>query len=465
MGKKSAFEKQLRGALKGAAQGVGRATGISHQVNVAKKLDSQAVMRAITSGAVNAARREVKFAGNDLAGRGAYMAGRGAYMAGRGSYDDLNPDMPGMHNNLYAGGSAKKHDPQMNGKRMENGSVVFTKKEYVTSINSTGSADFSVQSFQVNPGLSAVFPFLAQLADNFTEYEALQMRFIYEPVVSPMSASSVGSLGTIIMASDANAAYPTFATFKEMAEYSGANRGRISDCFNLLIECAPAQNSNHSRLYVRTGALGPNLDIKTYDLAKFQIGLHGIPTAYPAGLQLGLLWVEYSIVLRKPRLFTGAGRSIFTDMFWSRPGTGVTTTLPLGTTPYKSASNTLGGTVTKSGSTVYTFPDDFSGCVLVKCSATDTTGGTSVLNLGSSGNITPYYALVSSGASAYDVRSAGSSISEVATKCYTIEAATVGVPNSIQFSAATFGANPSCFMKIESIHPGFGDPVSDGVYV
>lgn len=465
MGKKSAFEKQLRGALKGAAQGVGRATGISHQVNVAKKLDSQAVMRAITSGAVNAARREVKFAGNDLAGRGAYMAGRGAYMAGRGSYDDLNPDMPGMHNNLYAGGSAKKHDPQMNGKRMENGSVIFTKKEYVTSINSTGSADFSVQSFQVNPGLSAVFPFLAQLADNFTEYEALQMRFIYEPVVSPMSASSVGSLGTIIMASDANAAYPTFATFKEMAEYSGANRGRISDCFNLLIECAPAQNSNHSRLYVRTGALGPNLDIKTYDLAKFQIGLHGIPTAYPAGLQLGLLWVEYSIVLRKPRLFTGAGRSIFTDMFWSTPGTGVSISAPLGITPYKSTANTLGGTVSKSGGSIYTFPDDFSGSVLVTFSATDTTGGTSVLALTSSGNITAYEALINNGLSTYDVRSSGSSIAEAAMKCYTVEAATVGIPNYIHLSVSTFGANPCAFLKVELIHPGFGNAATDGVFV
>jgi len=292
------------------------------------------------------------------------LKGTGVYMQGRGSYSTaLNAAM--------AGGNGKQRHPNLSStnRNSETGEITISRREYICSVNSTGSEEFSCTSYNINPGLVSIFKWLSQLAANYTEYHMVQLVFTYESVISPMSVSSVGSLGTIVLASNYNSGAPKFDKFAQMIEYSGAVRNVISSNIKCGIECDPRQNSNNSDLYIRSGAVPDNQDIKTYDLAKFQIGLFGIPTAYTNGTQLGLLWADYRVILRKPRLYTTLGKALSFDTFFSTTS-GSLAGNPLGSAPMKSINNSIGGvwqrgTDTVSTNDTYTFPDDFAGTVQV----------------------------------------------------------------------------------------------------
>lgn len=387
---------------------------------------------------------------------------RGTYMPGRGSYGDGSSNAPIMNSN-FAGSADANRVPTIIGRNDEAGTISLAKKEFVTSINSTGSADFSVLSFSLNPGLRSVFQWLSQLGMNYTEYEMVQCVFHYEPVVSAMSVSSVGSLGNVILSSNYNAGEPKFETLAAMLEYSGTVRGNISQNIYYGVECDPAKNTNNSELYVRAGAVPGNQDIKTYDLAKFQIGLSGIPTEYTAGTQLGMLWVEYRIVFRKPRIYTGMGKSILQDSFWASRYQ--TATLPLGTAPSYSANNSIGGTITKQTETKYYFPDDFTGYVSVLFWGYGTTTTTPTLIV--DGNISQYKCFINNNATGdtYIVTSAGNSSRESVCATYFVEVASTPNGNEIDFSFATLTGAVSTMIYITMINPNSVSPYENALLV
>jgi hypothetical protein len=132
------------------------------------------------------------------------VMGRGAYTTGRSDYKT----------NALVNGDSYNQVAKTNGHALdEHGTIMLSKREFVTSINSTGSAKFSVQSFSINPALKSVFPWLSQTATNFDEYESVQMIFEFESVISKTSVSSVGSLGTVVLAANYNAGSDAFTSF------------------------------------------------------------------------------------------------------------------------------------------------------------------------------------------------------------------------------------------------------------
>lgn len=291
---------------------------------------------------------------NKVKGRGFYGSGRGFYR-GRGAYEEV------IANQLVAGTNVRPATLTSAGD--ETGEIVISKREYLTDIFSTGSTAFYLESFGVNPGLSGVFPFLSQIATNYTNYEFIQLLFEYVPVVS--QSSTTGAMGTIILACNGNAAASAFASKVEMNEYDGSISGRVCDKMVLGVECDPRKLGLQPTLYVRAGAVQSGQDIKTYDLGLFQIGLSGVSTAaFPAGTQLGEVWVHYRIKLRKPRLYDALGFNTPRDIFYSS-GTGSTAALPFGTAPSKSINNVIGGRLSKATSTIYTLPDNFTGYIAV----------------------------------------------------------------------------------------------------
>jgi hypothetical protein len=378
---KSAAGKEALNVLKGTvstiATGAGAAYGGPTGAAVANRA-SAAANRAIERAAKRATR-----------GRGTYGRGRGLYSTGRGLY--TGGVSGSVSNGLFAGSSS--NNPVFQSKSgvgtsfNENGSVTISKRECIGSINSTGSASWYNQSFAINPGLRAVFPWLSQIAPNFSEYEMFQCIFEYEPVVSAMSVSGVGSLGSIVMSSNYNAGQPKYSTFNQAIESSNAIRGTIANNISLGIECDPEKNANRSKLYIRAGAVPQNQDIKTYDLATAQVGLYGVPSAYIAGTQLGLLWVTYSVVLSKTLFYDGMGLAISADSFCG--GGSMTFAQPMGNAPKMSPNNSIGGTLATSGDPVYTFPDDFAGLVQVmiysRAGITTADGGITL-----TGNVTLY---------------------------------------------------------------------------
>lgn len=335
-------------------------------------------------------RKEIKKAAIEavVSGSGAYTTGRGAYTTGRGEY----------HTNALVNGDGKLKVAKTNGATLdEHGSIMIEKREFVSEINSTGSSDFSVQTFNVNPALKSVFPWLSQTATNFDEWESIQMIFEYESVISETSVSSVGSLGTVIMAANYNSGSAAFTSFPQMVEYGGAVRGKISDQIVCGIESDPEKLANDACLYTRAGSVPSNQDIKTYDLAKFQLGLFGVPTAYVAGTQIGLLFVRYVVKLSKPKLYDSLGFSIGCDQF--EGNTALSATLPFGTSPFKNTFNSIGGSLSKLTTSKYTLPDNYTGTITLVFSLMGTsTGAASILPVAvASGNLVGFNSFVSNG--------------------------------------------------------------------
>jgi len=298
--------------------------------------------------------RKVDRAMSRIEGSGAY--GRGAY--GRGSYISEGAKT----NSLFRDSSLQRHN--VGSLLDETGRTCVTRREYVSRIVAPSTPeDFTNVSYSINPGLSGVFAWLSQVASNYDEYEFQQLVFSYQPVIS--TASTSGAMGTVVIAANYNAGAAKFSTFRQMVEYQGAIETRICDPILFGIECERQKNAGLDSEYVRTGPVPSGQDIKTYDIGLLQVATSDIDSGvFAAGTLLGHLYVEYSVILGKPKLWSALGNTIYMDMW--RATVGTTDALPLGTSPVKHRDNTLGGVMSDSGTSVYTFPSNFVGTVLVK---------------------------------------------------------------------------------------------------
>lgn len=186
---------------------------------------------------------------------------------------------------------------------------IIRHREYIGDIysgiaGSTGApapSPFKIQSFSINPGMLETFPWLANVAGRFEEYNIEGMLFEYKSMYSDAAVQIGGSLGSVIMATAYNAAKPLFASKIEMENYEFAMSAKPSVSMCHPIECARSQTPINE-LYVRTSSQSiSDQDIKTYDLGRFQIASQGIPCSGSA-LSLGELWVTYQIRFLKPRI-------------------------------------------------------------------------------------------------------------------------------------------------------------------
>jgi len=427
-----------------------------------------------------------------VSGSGAYAYGRGKYSLGKalgGAIGGALGTAVGMPNLGVAGGRMAggmiQRRVQGRGKYVvndlvngmaaegtipvfgvpdENGTVRIRHKEYIADIFSPATpANFVSQTFSLNPGLAGVFPWLSQTAANYDEYEFKGLIFTYNPVISDSSNS--GAMGTVIVATQYNAANSAFASKQQMLEYSGSVSARICDTIVHGVECDPRKHGGSAIEYVRAGAVPSGQDVKTYDLGLFQISTSGVSSgSFPAGTQLGELWVSYDIELRKPKFWDNLGYSILTDSFYGI--TGSTTTLPLGTAPLKSGLNSIGGTLTKAGSTVYTFPDNFVGYVRVHFHITAATSSSVTTNdIVRAGNIATASFYTQDGTTNTDriVQAGGAGTPSIVEKLFQVSTASAAGGNTLTFTATSIvGAVSACQVIIGEINPLNGVPLTAG---
>lgn len=162
-------------------------------------------------------------------------------------------------------------------------------RELISSV--TGSAAFTVaNSFSVNPGLSATFPWLSVMAQAWEQYEFNDLKFCY------YTRTGTNVPGSLMMAFDYDAADAPPSTEQIASSYEGV----VEDapwkdicCFVRKLSMAGMVK----RRYTRNGPLSANLDVKTYDVGQLHlITLDG--TAVP----WGKLWVEYDVTFYLPQL-------------------------------------------------------------------------------------------------------------------------------------------------------------------
>lgn len=228
------------------------------------------------------------------------VCGRGLY-SGRGAYDA---------NSLVTGPNISTRPSIMfESPNDESGTLVLTNKEYIGDVYGPDTSDFTNTAYDLNPGLLLNFPFLAQFAQNFEEYEFVQVVFEYHSTVDASSTNNPnGNTGTVIMATNYNVSLPKFQDKEQMIQYHGGVSGRMTDNLIHGVECEPSKSAGAAQKYIRTG-IPLNQDLKTYDLGKFQIAFQNIPASY-FNQQVGELWVSYKVKLAKPRLFTAQAGGI-----------------------------------------------------------------------------------------------------------------------------------------------------------
>lgn len=212
---------------------------------------------------------------------------------GRGSYGG------GVVSNNLVGGNDNAVVPTFNPTDLH--TVTYSNREFIKDIYAPAvGSPFSVDTLYINPGLGSTFPWLAQLAINFEEYELVQLIFTFKSTVTDFAAAS-GQVGQILMATQYNPNSDTFADKEEMMLHEGGMSCKTSESMVHGVECDPRKITGDGQKFVRAGSLPPTEDLKNYDLGKTSIAVLNVPSTY-AGQQLGELWVSYTVQLRKPKM-------------------------------------------------------------------------------------------------------------------------------------------------------------------
>jgi len=211
------------------------------------------------------------------------------------------------------------------------GSIVISHSEYMGEVTThpTTPGVFAVASYNINPGNAKTFPWLAQVACNFQEYSIEGMAFHFKSMSADALNSTNTALGTVIMATqyDPTAANPQSKQEMENCEFAQSTKPSIS--MTHFIETSKRQTPL-SNLYVLPDGVTATGDERFYNFAQFNIATQG---GQAANINLGELWVSYTIKLYKPQLYDALGKDVQWFSFNIQNGNATTcasSTYPLG---------------------------------------------------------------------------------------------------------------------------------------
>jgi len=165
-----------------------------------------------------------------------------------------------------------------------------------TIVSPATTTPFTLQSFNINPGNSSLFPFLAKLAEQFQEYSINGMIVEIKSEASEYAANV--SLGTTFMSASYQSLDPAPSSKIELENMEYAVSAKSSKTIIMPIECARA-NDVLTHLYVAIDSDYQGGDKRFSDLGTLYIGSQGINAS---SVPLGEIWVSYDITLFKPHI-------------------------------------------------------------------------------------------------------------------------------------------------------------------
>lgn len=179
--------------------------------------------------------------------------------------------------------------------------TIIHHREYVQDITSgtgaTGApSNFKIETFEINPGNSALFPFAHCIAENFQEYEVRGTLFELKSLSSDYASAL--SLGSMFCGVDYNVLNPAPTTKQQLENMEYACSEKPSKTIIMPLECA-RKNDVLTHLYVAVDNEYHSGDARLYDIGKLHVGSSGIPTQ---NTPIAELWVTYEIALFKPTL-------------------------------------------------------------------------------------------------------------------------------------------------------------------
>lgn len=206
------------------------------------------------------------------------------------------------------------------------GDIYFSHREFLGNVTALGTGSttpsaFNLVSYSINVGLQTTFPWLSQVAQNFTLYELIGCVFEYKPTSGELGSAS-NALGKVVMATQYDPDAPNFTSSVEMENYDYSDVCKPSEHLLHGVETLRSQAATNM-LYVRTG---PSAKDKIFtDYGTFQIATEGLPVNVTAGtiVNVGELWVSYRVKLSRAKLFGALlGANVGFDTLISRASAG-----------------------------------------------------------------------------------------------------------------------------------------------
>lgn len=162
--------------------------------------------------------------------------------------------------------------------------------EFIVNVDS--SLKFKVSSYSVNPGQSALFPWLSVMAKNYEKYSFEYLEFYFRPRVSGYAAA--GQRGQVIMSFDYDAS-DVPPTSKQQMEATHPHTDDMPYKEQRL-KLSPNDLTPKEGKFVRPGLQPTNTDIKTYDAGLLHVATEGMEVE----AFIGELRVRYKVHLRVP---------------------------------------------------------------------------------------------------------------------------------------------------------------------
>jgi hypothetical protein len=247
--------------------------------------------------------------------------------------------------------------PQFGGSTHSN---IVCHREYLGDIS--GTSNFTVLQYPLNPGNTTTFPWLSTVAQNYQEYRFHGLIFEFRPLITDFASS--GAPGVVVMATNYNAAALPFSSKIAMEGSEFATSVKPTVGLMHAIECASTQTILPER-FIRTGAVPSGQDPKLFDLGLFQFGSQ----QNTPGIDLGELWVSYCVEFYKPALPATIGGNLVSAHI-TRANTATNVSNPFGLI----AGNIVGNLGATASSTLITFPGYSGNSYFVSMSWAGTNG-------------------------------------------------------------------------------------------
>lgn len=199
------------------------------------------------------------------------------------------------------------------------GAIVVTRSELVKDITPTLTGFETQFSCDINPGLNELnggcFDWLSQIAQYYEQFEFEQVLFEFKSTVSPGNTTAAG---TVIMA-PLQVGSSNYVDKNAMSYAQGQASAGVAEHILAGVECARDQVYGGTVKRTRVGDISGELI--NYDLGRFQLATQDAT----ANLNIGELWVHYTVRLSQPRF--GAVQSNGNDsdlVIYDTIGTGST---------------------------------------------------------------------------------------------------------------------------------------------
>lgn len=231
--------------------------------------------------------RAGRYAGSALGGMaGSLLDGQGAYRrkTGRTAWK------------RYRGTNAQQA-PVFYSKTAED-TLIVRGREYLRDIST--SVNFAISESFLNPGVVTSYPFLAQIASQYQEYDFKQLAYYFKSQSANSIASVNTALGNVMLAVDYNIGNPTPTSKFELENLQGTVSGRPSQNITLLVECKKNLTVLNTQ-YIRYGQIPAGSDQRLFDMGKVYFATSGAQSSSVAGE----IWVSYTCELKKRRLNGG----------------------------------------------------------------------------------------------------------------------------------------------------------------